>query len=655
MFVSVLGSEKKRSASMSGARRAHGVLQARIARELRLKRTPTLTFEYDHAVEHGVRMSKLIDELAPEDETTTQADLGAVVEAIRGAERFLVTTHENPDGDALGSLLATQLALTALGKDSLMFLPGPAPLPGEYRFLPLERAAARAARRRGRAHARRRRLRQREPARRRCGRAARGAVHAQHRPSPRQLALRRRQPRRAPTASSTGEVLRDVFAELGVELTPELAEPLYVALVTDTGRFQYANTTPKALRLAAELVEAGRRRAQGLPGRLRERPVREAETAGARARAGSGYEGGGSSSRTCFATTSPRSARWSRTRRGSSTSSAPSRAPSMAALIREPPRGGAPARRISLRASHDELDVSAIARESGGGGHRQAAGFSSDDSIDEITDFLRREFVAARACRALMPPRASSRAGSSSSTSRPGLRRSRSSPGAPRTGAKTGHAGTLDPFATGLLLLFSGRATKLARSFVGLDKRYLTDVDLHVPDDDGRSGGRRRRAARAAVAGRARARLAGLRGEIELPIPAASAVKIGGERAYKLHRRGVAVEMPLRRSRVDALDVIAYTDGIAALDLRVSSGTYVRAIAEALGGHCVTLRRTRDRAVPRRDGRPGARRSRPSRRWPLAELARHQRDGRALAGGARRAARGGDRDVRRRPSRASAR
>ena len=92
-------------------------------------------------------------------------------------------------------------------------------------------------------------------------------------------------------ASSTGEVLRDVFGELGVELTPELAEPLYVALVTDTGRFQYANTTPKALRLAAELVEAGRGRAQGLPGRLRERPVREAEAARAGARAGAGVRG----------------------------------------------------------------------------------------------------------------------------------------------------------------------------------------------------------------------------------------------------------------------------------------------------------------------------------------------------------------------------
>ena len=88
------------------------------------------------------------------------------------------------------------------------------------------------------------------------------------------------------------------------------------------------------------------------------------------------------------------------------------------------------------------------------------------------------------------------------------------------------------------------------------------------------------------------AALEGLRGEIELPIPTASAVKIGGERAYKLHRQGVVVEMPLRRSQVDALDVIAYTEGIATLDLRVSSGTYVRSIADALGGHCVSLRRT---------------------------------------------------------------
>jgi tRNA pseudouridine55 synthase len=154
-----------------------------------------------------------------------------------------------------------------------------------------------------------------------------------------------------------------------------------------------------------------------------------------------------------------------------------------------------------------------------------------------------------------------------------------------------GHAGTLDPFATGLLLLLSGRATKLAGSFVGLDKRYLTDVDLTARTSTGDPEGEvveRQEAPGAAALERG---LAALRGEIELPVPAASAVKIGGERAYKLHRRGVAVEMPLRRSRVDALDVIAYRDGVATLDLRVSSGTYVRSIADALGGHCVSLRR----------------------------------------------------------------
>ena len=161
-----------------------------------------------------------------------------------------------------------------------------------------------------------------------------------------------------------------------------------------------------------------------------------------------------------------------------------------------------------------------------------------------------------------------------------------------RTGAKTGHAGTLDPFATGLLLLLSGRATTMASCFVGLPKRYLTDVDLSRRTTTGDPEGDPLEWHEPPAAGDLEAAVAGLRGEIELPIPTASAVKIGGERAYRLHRKGVVVEMPLRRSRVDALDVIAYTAGIATLDLRVSSGTYVRSIADALGGHCVALRRT---------------------------------------------------------------
>ena len=160
-----------------------------------------------------------------------------------------------------------------------------------------------------------------------------------------------------------------------------------------------------------------------------------------------------------------------------------------------------------------------------------------------------------------------------------------------RTGARTGHAGTLDPFATGLLLLLSGRATKLASCFVGLDKRYVTDIDLRARTATGDPEGAVVARSDAPAPDELERRLARLRGEVELPIPAASAVKIGGERAYKLARRGVQVEMPTRRSRVDALDVIAYTDGLVRLDLRVSSGTYVRAVADALGGHCRTLRR----------------------------------------------------------------
>jgi len=160
------------------------------------------------------------------------------------------------------------------------------------------------------------------------------------------------------------------------------------------------------------------------------------------------------------------------------------------------------------------------------------------------------------------------------------------------TGARTGHAGTLDPFATGLLLLLSGRATKLAPCLVGLDKRYLTEIDLTGRTSTGDPEGEVVASHAAPSEDELAERLELLRGEIELPIPAASAVKIGGERAYKLARRGVEVAMPVRRSTVHALDVIAYTGETVTLDVRVSSGTYVRSLAIELGGHCATLRRT---------------------------------------------------------------
>jgi tRNA pseudouridine55 synthase len=161
-----------------------------------------------------------------------------------------------------------------------------------------------------------------------------------------------------------------------------------------------------------------------------------------------------------------------------------------------------------------------------------------------------------------------------------------------RTGARAGHAGTLDPFATGLLLVLLGRSTKLAGRFVGLDKRYLTEVDLTARTSTGDPEGETVEEHEPPSADELAERLEQLRGEIELPVPAASAVKIGGERAYRLHRKGVAVEMPVRRSTVHELELVSFDGRIATLDLLVSSGTYVRSIAEALGGHCASLRRT---------------------------------------------------------------
>jgi tRNA pseudouridine55 synthase len=161
-----------------------------------------------------------------------------------------------------------------------------------------------------------------------------------------------------------------------------------------------------------------------------------------------------------------------------------------------------------------------------------------------------------------------------------------------RTGARTGHAGTLDPFATGLLLVLSGAATKLQPRFVGLDKRYVTEIDVTARTTTGDPEGEVIAEQDAPGRDELEAHLDDLRGPVELPIPAASAVKVGGQRAYRLHRRGIAVEMPVRRSHVHELTLEGYESGVARIDLLVSSGTYVRAIADVLGGHCRSLRRT---------------------------------------------------------------
>jgi bifunctional oligoribonuclease and PAP phosphatase NrnA len=324
-------------------------------------------------------------------------DLKAVADAVREHDRFLLTTHENPDGDALGSLLATKLMLDELGKDSVMYLSGEAPLPAEYKFMPLED------------------LRRRLP-----DDVDERVLFALDCANESRLGQGQEALERAPLvlnvdhhhdntrfghvnvvnadASSTGEIVRDLALELGVELTPEIAEALYIALVTDTGRFQYANTTPRALRLAAELVEAGadvRRVFQSVYESVQLAKLKLLARALERAQV---YEGGGIVVSHLLKTDFAEVGAAEPYSEGIIDFLRAVEGAEMAALIREPPAPGRPARRISLRSSSDELDVSAIARASGdGGGHRQAAGFSSELEIPQIVDFLRQQFVEARA------------------------------------------------------------------------------------------------------------------------------------------------------------------------------------------------------------------------------------------------------------------
>ena len=312
-------------------------------------------------------------------------------------------------------------------------------------------------------------------------------------------------------ASSTGEVLADVFRELGVELTPEIAEALYIALVTDTGRFQYANTTPKALRLAADLVEAGadvHRVFQGVYENVQFAKLKLLARALDRAQV---LEGGEivvshllRGDFEAVGATEPYSEGIIDVLRSVEGSL-------VSALIREPPRdGGAGAEGLAAlvrRRGGRERDRAQVRwrgaprggrlleRPLGGGDHRvhRARG--------------RRAGRAGRPqpVGSGMPPRAltpsgiilvDKPAGPTSFAIVAAVRR--------RTGARTGHAGTLDPFATGLLLLLSGAATRLQPRFVGLDKRYSTEIDLSARPRPATCEGERRRGARAARRRRAR-------------------------------------------------------------------------------------------------------------------------------------------------------
>jgi phosphoesterase RecJ-like protein len=322
---------------------------------------------------------------------TQTSDLQAVVDVLRSQERFVVVAHENPDGDALGSLLGAALGLRALGKDVVMYLSDRGPTPPEYRFLDLSEVQRDLP-----ADIEERVLLAVD-----CANARRIAEGTQavdrarfvidvdhHHDNSRfgdvNLVV--------PEASSTAEVIRDILRELDVDLTPRIAEALYVGLVTDTGRFQYTNTTPKALRLAAELVEAGAdvhevfqhvyETVQFAKLKLLARALERAAS----------FEGGALVVSYLLREDFAEAGAEEPYSEGIIDHLRAVEGSEMVALIREPPREG-PTHRISLRSSHDEIDVSAIARKRGGGGHPQAAGFSSEEPVERIIEFIRREFA----------------------------------------------------------------------------------------------------------------------------------------------------------------------------------------------------------------------------------------------------------------------
>jgi phosphoesterase RecJ-like protein len=312
-----------------------------------------------------------------------------IVNELQRHDRFLLTTHENPDGDALGSLLGMQLILEQLGKDSVMFMDANQfPLPYEYQRMPLDKVLREVPAD----------LDDRVVVFLDCGNIDRMPVDFLHEAHLHVLNIDHHHDNTrfgeanlvVGDASCTAEILWDLARDLGVELTPEIAEALYIALVTDTGKFMFENTTPKAHEMAADLIESGvqpqeahRKLYEGLPF-ARLQLLSRALNAVQR------FDGG-------------RLTLTHLTREDFSNSNAVESDSEgvvdhlrgvedtiVAALVRELLDVDG-RRKVSLRATDKRVDVSIIARGLGGGGHRQAAGFTTDVPLDELIERLRRE------------------------------------------------------------------------------------------------------------------------------------------------------------------------------------------------------------------------------------------------------------------------
>ena len=314
-----------------------------------------------------------------------------VLHELRHADKLLLTTHENPDGDALGSLLATHRILEQLGKDSLMYMsPDEFPLPWEYRGFSFE----------GLVGAPPADIAERTIVFLDCGNIDRMPVdflqedglhilnidhhHDNTRFGTVNLVI--------PEASCTAEIVWRLSKELEVVITPGIADALYVGLVTDTGRFMYENTSPEAHRMAAELIEAGvqphqvyRRLWEDLPFRrlqLLQRALASVERHDNGAMTVAHLTKGDYEATGALETDSEGVVDHMRAVEGTR----------VAVLVREllsADREGM--RKVSLRATDGTIDVSRLAREFGGGGHPQAAGFSTAVPYAELIERLREQ------------------------------------------------------------------------------------------------------------------------------------------------------------------------------------------------------------------------------------------------------------------------
>jgi len=327
------------------------------------------------------------------DLTTARAE---VLHELQEGEKFLLTTHENPDGDALGSLVAMNLTLQALGKDTEMFLSEEEfPLPYEYKDLPLD----------GLSHSLPEDAEERTIVFLDCGNLDRMPVSFLGREDAHIVNIDHHHDNTrfgtanlvVDGASCTAEIIWDLLPDLGVELTLPIAEALYVGLVTDTGKFQYENTTPVSHRMAASLLECGvdvhrifRRLYENVPFaklQLLARVLNRAER----------HDDGRLTLSYILRKDYEETGADENYSEGIVDHIRALEGTCVAALVREQLKEGRDGvMKVSLRASADEVDVSVIARKEGGGGHRQAAGFSTTRSLEDLTAFLREEIEAQR-------------------------------------------------------------------------------------------------------------------------------------------------------------------------------------------------------------------------------------------------------------------